>query len=270
MLRGNWRYIFAAVGLLTLIGLGFIGYQLYQAAEQHDPDYYYQPASHPSVLVSVPAHTPAKSYQPHCQNPQNQGDADLCAQWAAVEQVAESNRLASVNLRLGLGALVFTIIGTWLLLLTLWDTRKTSRAELRAYLSIDPDSIVGLPGAPTVQVSMRNAGGTPAYRVRFNLLGRIDDPDLAEVAIMALMQRIEPSDDNEMFVGAQKELWRELPMNFPQEGIGACREGIRWLYVLGRVDYFDVFEIKRHTWFCHVYFGPNLRGGIHRFGNRAD
>jgi hypothetical protein len=42
--------------------------------------------------------TPARSYQPNCENPKDREDAELCAQWAAVQANGESNRLSRLSI----------------------------------------------------------------------------------------------------------------------------------------------------------------------------
>ncbi|MBK8375436.1 MAG: hypothetical protein IPL18_11375 [Sphingomonadales bacterium] len=120
MSDGNRRKIVAAIiGLALAIGLGAVSYQLYKASEQRDTGYTYQPADEASVGVVGTSKALAKAYQPKCKNPQNDKDADLCAQWAAVEQVAEANRLTSLNAKMAIASLVATAIATFLLLWTL-------------------------------------------------------------------------------------------------------------------------------------------------------
>ena len=134
MFRGNWRKLSALIiGLIALGGLS-VAYELYDASEQHQSDYQYQPAAKSHISAPIVGKSPAKAYEPSCQNPQGNSDADLCAQWAAVEQVVESNRLSSLNARLAVFVAFLSTLGTGLLIWTFKETRDTSRRELRAYL----------------------------------------------------------------------------------------------------------------------------------------
>jgi hypothetical protein len=170
MSRSYWRALLAIVGL-TLLGVGLaVTYQLYEASEQQQAKYSYQPARHPSFPDSVAGKPPPQPYQPSCNNPQKYENADLCAQWAAVSQVVESNRMASLNLRLAIFSLWATAIATVLLIWTLIETRETSRRELRAYIFVDACGLIigDKPhnrGKVISIVVVKNSGSTPAHRV---------------------------------------------------------------------------------------------------------
>ena len=96
MLRGYRSAIAATVGGVALVALAATGYQILDEAEKQPySSYEYQPAR--DHLAPAPGKNPrvtARPYQPYCDNPKERDDADLCAQWAAVQAVEESNRLA--------------------------------------------------------------------------------------------------------------------------------------------------------------------------------
>jgi hypothetical protein len=105
---------------------------------------------------------------------------------AAEEQYREEHNLAAQETSAwwtkvtGLAAIcagvVVSGLGTFLLLLTFWQTRKTSRAELRAY--VFPETITLIDGTedefrashfervPSVHIVIKNFGKTPARNVR--------------------------------------------------------------------------------------------------------
>src|SRR4051794_29398805 len=91
----GWAVV-GIVGIATGIQLD----RFYQAAEQQHASYNYQPAEKPGFRVSAATKAPTPYYKPSCNNPNGREDSDLCAQWAAVDQVTESNRLNSLNLRM--------------------------------------------------------------------------------------------------------------------------------------------------------------------------
>lgn len=169
MSRRHWRIVLAAIGLLVLSGLGYGSYQLYDASEQRQADYRYQPAGKPSLIQFVPTKRIPEGYQPNCQNPQTKEDSDLCAQWGAVQQVAEANRIGSLNVRLTILSLWGTLIATGLLIWNLVETRDTSRRELRAYVIVGDIQVgadVGNPANLALSVQAINRGQTPALEVK--------------------------------------------------------------------------------------------------------
>ncbi|WP_320451413.1 hypothetical protein [Sphingomonas sp. CFBP8993] len=48
-------------------------------------------------------------YEPYCRNPQTSSDSDLCAQWAAVREMAIGNGIARSSLRFGLWTIMASI-----------------------------------------------------------------------------------------------------------------------------------------------------------------
>ena len=102
MLRGYRGYVIAAVCGLIFIVLASAGYKVVGKAEdQPYPSYKYQPARDhlPWRAAKYPGIAPTP-YEPHCDDPKERDDADLCAQWAGVQAVEESNRLARISLRI--------------------------------------------------------------------------------------------------------------------------------------------------------------------------
>jgi hypothetical protein len=258
MPRSYWRTILTVVGLVGL-GLGLtVTYQLYDASQQRHSDYHYQPAGHPSRLVDVRGQPIAKSYQPNCENPQGNENSDLCAQWSAVDQVAESNRMASLNLRFAIASLWATAIATAALIWTLIETRETSRRELRAYLFVDASGIlIGVKphnlGKVIGVAEVKNSGATPAHRVRH------------WTAVT-----IAPVEDEHLMSAPAKLEWLHATTVPPSGGITGdrltdkkptakqiadIRAAKQAVFLYGAIEYLDVFDREQRTNYRVLYAG---------------
>ncbi|MEQ9663673.1 MAG: hypothetical protein RLN87_14125 [Parasphingopyxis sp.] len=234
------------------------GYYLYDASEQRDADYNYQPARDPSLPERVENKPQPEPYQPNCQNPQSREDADLCAQWAAVEQVTEANRLSSRALQLSVGALIFTVIGTGLLVWTLDETRQTARRELRAYVSTRPYALESLSVGqhPIFHILQKNGGQTPAYDSF--LYGWTFYYSTANLPLLELPVR-QPLDPDSAQIERSTLHAQESPMAgvitshaaLTQEQFDGIMAGELILYVAGIIEYTDTFGRKQSTEFCY-------------------
>lgn len=264
----NWRLIVArlranvrdpwiwtrslAISLAVVLGAQ-ASYYLYDAAQERYAHQNYQPARDARVPIVVKGQAEPKPYQPNCEKPQSREDSDLCAQWAGVTQVTETNRLASLGLLMGISTLIATIFGSALLVWTLYETRQTARRELRAYVSVE---LVGFEFNVTEQkatatIRLTNGGQTPAYLCchNGNIYAALDD-----VAEHDIMRRPKVN------IGRAQPF--TLHMNEPQMGtiyahdkisipdLKEIVEGEKWLYAYGTVFYRDTFGIDRETRFC--------------------
>lgn len=262
MLRGHWRYIAAGVGFLILGGLGYAGNKLYQAAEQRDSYYNYQPASKPGKFVIMPDKLPAKGYQPGCENPQNNGDADLCAQWAAVEQVAESNRISSFNLKLSIASLWATVIATFLLIWNLIEQRSTARRQLRAYLAYKIEVTAFSLGQRSVSVKhgFVNTGDTPAkdfqMTIRFDVGPREPPDDFFRLPDKIGGIRSKGS------IGAGLDTIKPKELRVSAEDADAIIAGKKCLFAFGRGTYADIFGRQHHI---NIRSRLYLEGGLSHF-----
>lgn len=258
MSRSNWRNILAAVGVLALAALIWETGQLYYASQQRHADYSYQPAGHPSLLQAMPGKTVAQGYKPNCKNPQTKEDSDLCAQWASVEQVTESNRLSSLNGRLAIVTVWGTILGTVMLVWTLIETRDTSRRELRAYIFAEnvgiyalveqsPQSENGKVGGTIV---IKNSGQTPAYDVahwcELTLHPFADEAQLAAPPLVGCMTNTLPP-------GGQMHAARRMQQRLTRKQQQQLREGVLTIYVYGRIEYRDAFNRAQSTNYKFAY-----------------
>lgn len=276
MPRGYWRAIVTVVGLV-LLGSGLaVTYQLYDASQQHHGAYDYQPSSKSSFERDVSGKAISQSYQPNCENPQKPENSNLCAQWAAVDQVAESNRMASLNLRFAIASLWATAIATAALIWTLIETRETARRELRAYLFVDTSNIIigARPhnkGRVISIIAVKNSGSTPAHRVSH----------WSEVKIAEIAQEGEMNAPSPLVAMSQST----IP---PGGGITADRSiekpgrietahiktGLAAIFIFGAIEYFDVFDRPHRTNYRLHFTGmwPVPDGTVMRFcteGNDA-
>lgn len=266
MLRSYRGILFAAFGFLVLL-LGYASYQLYNASEQQHPNYHYQPASHQGRLVVPTGQPEAKGYQPNCYNPQGNSNADLCAQWAAVDQVTESNRLASVNVRLSLFVSLLTLLGTIFVGWTLMETRNTSRRELRAYVFAENSGVYALTkqvprsenGKVGSTVVVRNSGQTPAYDViHWSMLALhavVNERELVIPPLETLHRTVVPP-------GGILKAERRLSIHLTRDQQASLKTGAMALYVYGRIEYTDAFGTRRYTDYRLAWAGWPLTDNI--------
>ena len=250
MLRRYWRLGFAFVGFLAFLALLGGGYYLNDAYKQRNAEHDYQPASQARLPVRVQDETQPEPYQPDCNNPQSREDADLCAQWAAVEQVTESNRLSSRSLQLSIGALFFTIIGTGLLVWTLTETRDTSRRQLRAYFGTSGAVIFGIGTArPRVGFEVQNFGQTPAYNVHVHSVVDCVVDKAAELTY---------DDTKDLGItdpGHKQTITRIPGADWWAEHINRIQKADAFLVIAARIEYDDVFGHPRFREFRY-YLEP--------------
>jgi len=251
--RALWRFLLAYFAVSIALSACYATYQLYNAAQQRNANYDYQPASHARFPVTVKGQPKPESYQPNCKQPNSKEDADLCAQWSAVAQVTETNRLASISLQLSIGALIFTIFGTGLLVWTLWETRQTARRELRAYVSIEMvgmEFTLGL-GKAFAHIKLKNGGQTPAYLCCHNGNVFVRTDEEAEHDILhrphVALGRAQPFTLH-MNDPQGGSIYAHDPITLPD--LKDVVEGDKWVYVFGTVFYRDTFGIDRQTRFC--------------------
>lgn len=277
MTRNYWRNILAITGLISAVVVLGIAYKLYDASQQRQTYYEYQPASHASLKQGMPRKSPPSPYEPRCKNPQSNEDADLCAQWAAVEQVTESNRMASLNLRFAIAALMATIIGTVALIWTLIETRVTSRNELRAYLHVDACAVAigdseGLIGKAVSVVAVKNVGATPAHSVIHWCDIAVDV--IAKNEWMKAPAKLERINHSALHPGGHITADRSTRRALTPKTIEAIELGKKAVFVFGAIEYIDVFGNEHRTDYRYFYSGkwPPPNNPLMRFpatGNTA-
>ena len=209
MLRSNWRIILTALGLVAFALLGYFAYDKLESADKPAySQYKYQPARD-AIAPPLAKNTKIASapYQPNCAAPKSRDDADLCAQWASVQAVGESNRITRLSILitgLEFGALIISLFFTgWAALAASKAARiaeeatkdaddaiaiarqsaaaaerqvaiseEASRKELQAYVVIGGliANGFGPNSAPMFQVQLINTGKTPARNLKASLL----------------------------------------------------------------------------------------------------
>ena len=250
MFNSYRRAMVALISLGLLMGGGAASYQLLSASEQQHAEYRYQPSHQPRLEKPSPDQAVPTGYQPFCLNPDTNDDADLCAQWAAVDQVAEANRLSGLNLRLAVLSLWATVIGTALLLWTLVETRATARRELRAYLFVAHAEIgIGIKphnaGKVVSAVAVTNSGSTPARQVShwsgvaYELFAVQEGMQLPAEFEKAYRTTIPPS--------GQIIATRMIEQDLSETQIEAIKAGDAAIFVFGVIEYLDVFDRARRT-----------------------
>lgn len=190
MSRGHWRAIFAALGVaafLALLGAGY--YQLEQTEQRPYPERKYQPSRVSGNPVRVEDGKPATgAYDPNCESPNNRDDADLCAQWAAVQEVEESNRLTRLSMRINgleIAAIVVTLIFTAWAAMAAASASRIAQRSLRLYQEAERALLVAgvefQNGGNAIVVTFKNLGRTTAHVAHFDFCVAPDG--LAEVPI---------------------------------------------------------------------------------------
>lgn len=253
MPKRYWRAIVTVIlAAIIVLPLGYTSYQLYIAAEQRSTNYYYKSAANPRGTAAGIQQQPADAYQANCKNPQSSRDADICAQWAAVEQASESNRLMSLNTQMAVFSLLATIAATGLLIWTFKETRSTSRRELRAYIFPEnvgiyclinqiPETENGKIGST---VHIKNTGQTPAYNVKhvshLAIWEQADEVNLVPDSLVGA-----PS--NSMPPGGIVTASRRMKTKITKRQQSGLNKGKLAIYVYGRIEYTDAFGNDQFT-----------------------
>lgn len=176
-----------------------------------------------------------------CANRQDDRSSDLCAQWKAADAAREAADWASRSFWVGL-------IGTGLLIWTLWETRRISQREQRAYIRIDHEGGTIVPGKPvSITLKVVNYGATPARDVAFQsgCLVRPDGWDWAD----------EPDppveDKGRTFITVHPDSPVAMSFNMDETLSEATHQhimaGRSKVYARGTLFYRDVFGRKRET-----------------------
>lgn len=259
MPRSYRRYIIAAVfGLVAVSAvISWSAQQLNWQIEHQRARYHYQPARDESATSHRLAGQPKpKNYDPSCNGPIEREDSDLCAQWSAVEAVNESNGLTRINLWFGFITILFTTIATLLLIWTFRETRRTSRAELRAYLFPDGVTLVVVNEGPNkgkvvASLRIKNSGQTPAFNVTHwadvALCGLQDQSNLIPPPLAGPSNPIPPGGDLHKHVLLQIKPTRA--------DIAAIKSNKKAVFMYGRIEYLDAFGHQRHTNYRLHYSG---------------
>lgn len=173
--------------------------------------------------------------------------------------------------------------GVYVAISTLNHLRRSTERQFRAYLflqsgDIFEGSMLAPPvltktGFPWVHISIKNSGQTPAYEVISWLQIAVSTPANENTLAMPLpLRRVSA---NNLGPGSTftKNLWFDRPLTPPE--IVDIGTGTRGIYLYGRIEYRDAFDVSRFTNFRLRYNGvfPPLPNSIFNFcegGNDAN
>lgn len=253
------RIILAAVGWLILIGAadppkGDKGSNSAISAGDIDN-------AAASISASIKQSVIPPQKDSGCQDGLEKRDSDLCAQWKAADAARDAARYALWSIAIG-------VIGTGFLLVTFRETRRVSRAQLRAYVSIKPMGLTikdsGAGKQITARLKIKNGGQTPAYRVVWS--GNI----VALTSEMAVDFFYDSNDEPPPFkdprptlINSADEIDADLESVddlLPPDWI-MIQAGAKHLYLYGTGEYRDVFHRLHETRFCYIAeYHPMLAG----------
>lgn len=186
-----------------------------------------------------------------CNGRQDNRGSDLCAQWSAVD-AARNNVLATW------AAVILSFAGTFLIFLTFVEQRKTSRAELRAYIEVKGKRLIinGTTGEAETDLEIINNGQTPALETRWagNIVVKPIDQverDLRATNAADIYPHGTPTVTTiHGKTSASGGLSASPPLKI--DDVMKAISGELALIVFGTVWYKDAFEKRRYTNFCFI------------------
>lgn len=276
MPRG-YRYVFAAlVGWLVLCANNtHLPKDSQQPKQHYAPGEFERGANTIAAAIAKPDE-PAKEDR-GCEQGDDNRKSDLCAQWKAADAAEEAADWAARSF-------VATIVGTGLLIWTLWETRQTSRRELRAYVDVAETGFSDgthierpahlVKGVISAAAVIRNSGQTPAKSIIHWSAVTICKIDEENTLVPASSVGI-PSDDNSLPAGGTMTAIRVMerkPTAAERRGIKA---GTHAVYIYGRVTYRDVFGVShasnyRMLWHGSLPFPANPSMTFSLEGNKSN
>lgn len=200
MFRGYRLLGIAALTSALLIAFGLGAYwtglpyppERYQPYQDGESDKQGTSATIPDVSKPIVQRTP-------CNNPQSEGESDLCAQWRAAKAAEKS---AEWTLYGVIASLIGIALFMWQLALTREAVKDTGDAtiamreanniakvsaerQLRAYLGVRDFTVTGLRSdeTPALRFDIFNSGQTPAREVRYTakIFGFTTDAHIAKI-----------------------------------------------------------------------------------------
>jgi hypothetical protein len=169
-------------------------------------------------------------------NPPSQPNAETPSQQAV--------EVAFLRVPIGEGMLVIVtllLVGVTYQLVS--NGKVSAERQLRAYISLEWSRIVSGDGGNTftVEVQIKNAGQTPALRVRHRMAAEVWVQHTA--ALSFATPEIDPS---EIPIGPGISFTLRQPIAVGgASGTGSIDVGQRLLFVWGSVEYFDIFDEPR-------------------------
>lgn len=182
-----------------------------------------------------------------CEDRSDIRSSDLCAQWKAADAARDAADYARWSLLVG-------ILGTSLLIWTLWETRQMAIREQRAYIKIEPcEGGMIREGLVCLPYDVINYGTTPAIDLNVAIVTAIRAADWnweQEPAVLGQGQRrkVTLHPESPLVVNAEIKGVTEALFN-------AIMEGQCAVFVQVSVTYRDVFRRDRHTRIRQFYHG---------------
>lgn len=219
-----------------------------------------------------------------CENYQHPYEADLCQQWrtaqAAEKTAAASERnLGQTRLLMLIGALATLLLLLMFipLLMAAFAARRAARGggaplagggesreeELRAYVDVDKIEFIETPeseGTVKAKVTFRNAGNTPAFKIRSaTQIGIRDVSDEDLLPVMPLPDRARNAPRARL--GRDATMTDIVQCDSTTSLADRVMNGDATILVWGFVDYIDVFDRRRKTGFQYLCNAETLDTG---------
>ena len=245
MLRGYRIALFAVAGLI-LIGAGNSP-KTDNQPQNSKPQNKVAKAARPIPSAVTSVDIPVEK-DLGCKQGNDNRNSNLCAEWKAADAARDAAEYSLWGLGIG-------IVGTAFLVLTFWETRKTSRAQLRAYVGVEVRTLrINAPdGKASVDLDISNNGVTPAFKAKW--AGNIVISTLDQIERDLLVT----PDDNPKGRATETTIHggnaadgtlHALP-DLKVEDLQAVIAGEKSIYILGFVWYDDAFGCARQTKFCY-------------------
>ena len=214
------------------------------------------PAESLPSLAAQKQDTAEPACGPRCQEAKDREEADLKAQQSMADSAATMIGLTWWQLYVG-GAGIGLLIVTLILTIRSTDAavdanriaRKTARQELRAYVSLTPAGVSYKRGKLRIHVCQRNAGQTPAQKVRFSGVVQLldfplpNDFEFPEPVFTESINVVHPDTKFSVPVEFVSEITRRR-----LEAIGPIQN--RRPYFIGTIVYEDIFKEEHRTHAC--------------------
>jgi hypothetical protein len=176
-----------------------------------------------------------------CQDRKDKRNSDLCAQWKAADAARDSADFA-------FWTLLISTFGTGLLIWTLWETRETSRRELRAYVKFSiPDQGLDLVAGKPIKIKLEivNYGHTPAVKASFQHACGIGEPEWKWSADQTAIR----NNDVSITLHRDSPVICEIQSHFmlSSEALQSISAGKSTIFARGTYFYDDVFGRKHIT-----------------------
>ena len=205
-----------------------------------------------------------------CTDRKDKRDSELCAQWKAADAARDAANYGMWSVFIGL-------VGSGLLVWTLWETRSNSRRQLRAYVSV---KVIGLDVTMyedgglnfAFRTLARNGGSTPAYNCNhFGFMAALPKSEAAKS-----FRTVSPIEPNAETGGSVIHAGEEFPSLMTNTivvkgaALQALKDGSTNLYALGVSSYTDTFGHKRRTDFCYLLEARDFNEALDASTKRQD